>query len=203
MTSYITRLFCVCLLALLVTIGLLWLMNALVAQHIASPTTPSQIALRDILIPKQKSQNYTEEIKPDQPIATPQPLIKLSPITIDLPDVDVARVAIDALPIEPQLSVSAVGGFIADGEYLPIYRASPEYPSRAIRRGIEGFVVIEFTVTQTGAVADLNIIEANPKGWFEKAALSAAKQFKYKPRTVDGHAIAVSGVRTKITFKLE
>ena len=38
---------------------------------------------------------------------------------------------------------------------------------------------------------------------FERAATTAALKFKYKPRVVDGVPVAVPGVKTRITFRLE
>ncbi len=55
-----------------------------------------------------------------------------------------------------------------DGEYLPIVKVAPVYPRRALQRGIEGFVIVEFTVTKQGAVRDPIVVEANPSGILNK-----------------------------------
>ena len=91
----------------------------------------------------------------------------------------------------------------ADGDYLPIVKVAPVYPQRAIDRGIEGYVIVEFTVTKTGAVRDPKVVEYHPSTIFNKAAIDAALKFKYKPRVVNGEPIEVHGVLNKITFKLE
>ena len=80
---------------------------------------------------------------------------------------------------------------------------APIYPQRAIDRGIEGYVIVEFTVTKTGAVRDPRVVEYEPSTIFNKAALAAALKFKYKPRIVNGEPIEVRGVLNKITFQLE
>ena len=69
-------------------------------------------------------------------------------------------------------------------------------------RGIEGYVVLEFIVTKTGAVRDPFVVEAKPPGIFDRAAISAALKFKYKPKVVNGEPIDVAGVRNRITFEL-
>jgi protein TonB len=89
-----------------------------------------------------------------------------------------------------------------DGEYLPIVKVAPIYPRRAQSRGIEGYVIVEFTVAKNGSVQNPLVVEAKPEGIFERAALDAAGKFKYKPRVMDGEPVPVAGVQNKISFKL-
>ncbi len=79
---------------------------------------------------------------------------------------------------------------------------APQYPSRASSRGIEGYVVLEYTVTKLGTVLNPIVIEAEPATIFNKAAIRSALKYKYKPRVVDGVPQDVKGVRTRVTFKL-
>lgn len=91
---------------------------------------------------------------------------------------------------------------LADGEYVPIVKVAPVYPEIAVSRGIEGYVVVEFTVTPTGSVRDVIVVESSSE-LFNEAAIEATSQFKYKPRIVSGRPVEVSGVRNRITFVLE
>lgn len=90
-----------------------------------------------------------------------------------------------------------------DGEYLPIVKVAPVYPRRALQRGIEGYVIVEFTVTKQGSVRDPIVVEAEPEGIFERAALDAAMKFKYKPRVVNGEPAEVSGIQNRISFEID
>ena len=90
-----------------------------------------------------------------------------------------------------------------DGEYLPIVKVAPVYPRRALQRGIEGYVIVEFIVTKQGSVRDPVVVEANPQGIFERAAMDAALKFKYKPRVVNGEPTEVAGVQNRITFEID
>jgi periplasmic protein TonB len=47
------------------------------------------------------------------------------------------------------------------------------------------------------------VIESQPKGIFDEAAMKAVLKFKYKPRVENGRAVAVPGVQHVITFKLD
>ena len=81
-------------------------------------------------------------------------------------------------------------------------KVAPVYPRRALTRGIEGYVLLEFTVNSAGAVENPVVVEADPPGIFDRAAVQAALKFKYKPKVVNGEPIAVAGVRNRITFEL-
>jgi protein TonB len=90
---------------------------------------------------------------------------------------------------------------LADGDYLPIVKIAPIYPSGALAQGLEGYVVVQFTVARSGAVKDVVIIESTDS-LFEHAAIEAAYKFKYRPRVVRGESIEVPGVRNKISFDI-
>lgn len=137
---------------------------------------------------------------------TPPPPPDEPPPDMPKPDFDTSTnstgVEIGAVNVSVDLNVGGVGGFSSDGEYLPIVKVAPVYPRRAQTRGIEGYVLLEFVVTRTGAVRDPVVIEAKPPGIFDSAAINAALKFKYKPKVVNGEPIDVAGVRNLITFEL-
>ena len=91
---------------------------------------------------------------------------------------------------------------IAEGDYLPIVRVAPIYPARALSRNLEGYCDMNFTVTPAGTVID-PIAEFCTSSLFERSSARAVLKFKYKPRVVDGVPQTVTGVRTRITFKIE
>lgn len=90
----------------------------------------------------------------------------------------------------------------ANADYLPLVKTAPVYPQEAARRGEEGSVIVEFTVTTRGTTKDVHVVRSTDPV-FEKAAVSAAGQFLYAPRLVDGTAVDIPNVRNKITFVLE
>jgi protein TonB len=85
----------------------------------------------------------------------------------------------------------------------PAKREFPTYPRGAQKRGIEGFVVIEFTVDERGDVVAPRVIEASPPGVFDSAALEAITSWKYKPAMIGQTAIAAPNQRVKLDFKIE
>ena len=77
-------------------------------------------------------------------------------------------------PLDLRANVGGVGGFSSDGEYLPIVKVAPVYPRRAQTRGIEGFVLLEFTVTKTGAVKDPVVIDVSNSTDYAKGHIRGA-----------------------------
>ncbi len=96
----------------------------------------------------------------------------------------------------------AVPGYVLASELVPVVRIPPPYPPAARRRRIEGYVVVEFTVTETGAVRDPKIVEARPPGVFDRAVLRAVRHWRFQPkRGKDGKPMAVRA-RQRLEFRL-
>ncbi|GJM43532.1 MAG: protein TonB [Gemmatimonadota bacterium] len=149
----------------------------------------------ETLVRKERHQERPPDPEPPPP-AAPQPRIA---------DVDPrhADISIGTIPMTSEPTVGGLGLAVGDGEYLPIVKIAPLYPWRAQSEGIEGRVVVEFTVTETGSVKDVVVIEADPKNVFDKVSIQAALKFKYRPKVVDGEPIEVRGVRNVFLFQLE
>ncbi|HSG91245.1 MAG TPA: energy transducer TonB [Pseudomonadales bacterium] len=80
--------------------------------------------------------------------------------------------------------------------------ARPVYPARAKAEGVEGYVVVEYRVNVRGEVEDARVVEAEPAGAFDAAALTAIRTWKYRPYLRGGVAEAVEGVRSTFEFRL-
>jgi len=89
-----------------------------------------------------------------------------------------------------------------DGDALAIVRVLPRYPTRALSRGIEGWVLLEFAISELGLAIDPIVIEADPPGIFNRSAINAVKRWKYKPMVEDGRAQTRFGVRQLISFEI-
>jgi len=87
-------------------------------------------------------------------------------------------------------------------ELTPLVRFPPEYPDRARALEIEGQVILRFTVTETGSVADPEVVRSEPLGYFDQAAIRAVLRWKYQPQLVDGKPVSVI-TYTRIVFKIE
>jgi len=86
-------------------------------------------------------------------------------------------------------------GLDGDGEYLPIVKVAPVYPRRALERDITGQCLVSYTVTTSGTVRDVSVIEEYcDDPLFRRPSVEAALRFKYKPRVIDGTPVEVTDV---------
>ena len=85
---------------------------------------------------------------------------------------------------------------------LPIVKVAPIYPVEALSKGQEGWVLVEFAVDKNGVPSNLKVVDSSPEGVFDRAAMKAASQFRYKPRVVDGVAVPQPRVQNLITFSI-
>ena len=80
-----------------------------------------------------------------------------------------------------------------------IKRVAPVAPmSNSAKNG--GFVVLKFTVTENGKVADVEVVESSPAGVFDSAAQSAVRKWTYDPRKENGVAVP-SSARARLVFE--
>ena len=86
-------------------------------------------------------------------------------------------------------------------EYAPLEKKAPIYPYVTQFNGIEGYCIVQYTVTELGKV-DAFPETCSPIGLFEGVSVESAKEFIYQPRIVDGVPQSVSGVQNKFTFDL-
>lgn len=191
--------------ALIVVFGLFWLMQYLIS--IADRRLDEDDAGRMLEFVRINPEEVVNRRKPPpkKPPPPDQPPPEPPPPAMDNITPEAQAVQVSAAPVNTNINLDASGFGLApsDGEYLPIVKVQPIYPRRAQSRGIEGYVIVEFTVTKTGTTKDIRVVESQPPGIFDKASLAAAAKFKYKPRVVDGQPIEVPGVQNKITFELE
>ena len=109
------------------------------------------------------------------------------------------------------LSISAFAvtskGYVGDDEIEisveRIFYQGANYPRKALRKGQEGYVVIEFDIDTDGAVLDPYVIESEPAGVFERAAIKAVRKWLYQAPTYNGVSVKVNNVQVKVRFNLD
>jgi len=191
-------------LGLAVTAGLFWMMQYLIETADRNLDEGSAGNLVDFVRLKRDESIQRRQLKPKKPpppdAPPPQPptpkLEELNP--------SAEKIAISAVPVETDIEMS--GGFslgVGEGDYLPIVKVAPIYPQRALSRGIEGFCVVQYTVTNLGTIKDPVVVESQcTSSLFHRASIQASLKFKYKPRVIDGQAVEVPGVQNKFTYEI-
>ncbi len=110
------------------------------------------------------------------------------------------------IPSERQRVEAKIKSFLArvvadpGEEVQPLIRANPDYPAEAERKGIEGWVYLQFTVTKNGRTEDIVVLDADPKGVFDASAIAAVQGYRYRPRAVDGKPVDRKGMQIVLSF---
>lgn len=192
------------LLALGITFGLFYLMQYLISMgsergaDIRKGQTIDFVRLKRDEATQIRKRELPKKEKPPEP--PPPPDLKMS--QTDAPDADAMAIAAPDLSAGPDLGSGLNMGAPSDSDSVPLVRVPPQYPIRAAERGIEGWVVLRFTITATGSVVSPIVMDSQPKRIFDRAAIRALKKWKYRPRVVDG--VAVDRVEeVRLTFDLD
>ena len=189
-----------------VTFGLLFTMQYLIATADRSLDEDAAGHMVDFVRVKRDEQIKRKQRKPEKPPQPKTPPPEPPPPEMDDAAPEAEKLSVAAIDVDTDINMTSGGISLTpgDAEYLPIVKVAPVYPRRALQRGIEGWVLLEFTVSKQGTVKDIRVIDSQPKTKiFHRAAIKAAAKFKYKPRTEDGKPIEVPGVRNRIIFRME
>lgn len=192
-------------LAMMTTAGLLLVMYSLIHTNYELPPVVDTPKPESVIMPDRNvgPARAKEPTRPETPPKAPPPVADPAMQT------NVADATSVSMPVP---SAGDTGGTPlndhAGGEYMPIVKVAPQYPRRALARGIEGYVTVSFTVTETGRTRDVVVLEAVTKegkatSIFDRAAKAAAEKFKYQPRVQDGVAVEVYDVKNRFVFEME
>jgi len=193
------------------TLGTFWLMMGLTsgASETERPrffTTIDFIRLPDIAEPPRPLRDPPEppsppEQMPEMTLGTPEiPPVQRSALRLpglDIPGLSTAQ-EIAGIPFLGAEPVSAP----QHGALRILKRVPPVYPARAVMRQIEGWVRLELTIDPEGQVAEARVLDASPQGVFDRAALKAARRWRFQAGTGEGREPSVT-VTQKIEFRLE
>jgi len=135
--------------AVFITVGLFFLMVALISLGDSSIKTDNSRKLADIIMPERDIDTLLDMVdKPEEPEQQPDDIAE--------PEVDLQPLAgVDVSLPKPKANFTAGGSFFRDGEYIPLFKVTPIYPRRAQERGIMGYAIVAFTITETGTVEDV------------------------------------------------
>ncbi|GAA3905639.1 hypothetical protein GCM10022228_14870 [Halomonas cibimaris] len=159
-----------------------------------APVASSAIALPDATLPDVPAETVAldsrlpelTEAKPEprpQPEPQPQPEPEPGPSPAPAAQAAAATPSTDR-QARPSPEPSPASNEPVDvGQVAPTRRVSPQYPSRAQRRGMEGFVEMRFVIRRDGRVEkdSIRVIQAKPRRVFEPAARKAIAQWQFEP----------------------
>lgn len=76
----------------------------------------------------------------------------------------------------------------------------PSYPRSALRSGSEGSVVVSIAVGADGVPTDVQVVERSGNRELDRAAMQAARDWRFEPAIRNGKAVAAS-VRLPVDFR--
>lgn len=179
------------------TFALLFAMQALIDRdevpYALAPPAPAIDFVRVI----EDEEVRTEEKVPERPEVPPPPVTPpIDPVVVE--GTGVAPIVPGAVA-PPTGPVKLAGSGVA----VPIVEVPPEYPRRCAARGIEGWVLLKFDIGTIGAPENIQVLEAEPEGCFERSAAAAVARFRYRPATRDDTPVVQRGVLKRMTFRLD
>ena len=185
----------------IVAVALFSFMQLLIEQGDSTLDDKKSHRIVDPIMPPEEIEQIEEIIEPEQaPQETPPDI----DVPIDSTDNEVIGLALPSssssgIGLELSADVLAPPGA---SEMLPIIRTNPNYPERAALRGIQGWVLVEFTVGIDGRVVDPRVVAYEPTSIFNSSAIRAIRKWKYKPKLENGEPVAVEGVQFRFKFEL-
>lgn len=197
------------LIAIVVNIALFFLMQMMIDQRNQGAFVVSDVLTIDYVRSKEEPVQPERQRRPPPPKPEePEPpkverLISQAPAEAapipPVPPMDLSPTP--DLGTGPYLGEIGAPSWINAGELTALVRIPPEYPAHARMRRIQGYVDVEFIVDTNGRVRDATVIEAQPPGVFDRAALSSIIHWKFEPRQRDGVPVEIIA-RQRIEFEL-
>ena len=188
-----------------VTFALFFLMQSLIAYGTARGQDEVLGSVIDFVMVTNESETQTKRRRPPRKLKDERPP---EPPDIELdrarkPQTQNASHSFGAFDFGDLQGGPHLGGAPTDGDILPLVRIEPRYPSRALHREIEGWVLLEFSISPAGTVVNPFVVDSEPRRIFDRSALRAVSRWKYKPKVEDGAAVIRHGVQVVLTFELE
>lgn len=118
--------------------------------------------------------------------------------TLELPAVSTALDHLNLNAFDPNglFSLSDL-----DQPLTVLTRIPPLYPLGAKSRGIQGWVEVEFVVTESGHVENIQILSAEPEKVFDASVLQCVSSWRFSPGKIQGVPVKTLA-RTRIRFEL-
>jgi len=190
--------------AVLITFGLFFFMQALIATGEGLDEPLNVVKIVDSTMPEIELEVIEESDKPEliEEITEVVEEVERQVTISDGPDLNIDR---SQVQMDTGLELSNASISATDGDYLPLVAIAPQYPTRAAQRGIQGWCLVSFTVDGLGNVVEetITVVDAEPANIFDRSSERAAARFKFQPRVVDGKGVEVAGVQYLFRYELE
>ena len=154
--------------------------------------------------PEQAPEPEPEPEPPMDDLVPPPPLADLSADvgSVDIPVPGLDNRALDAAAMGDNNGDLVMTDDSVDDPPRPTRQAPMKYPTDAKRKGVEGYVTLSLLINETGDVRQVRVLESEPAGVFDLAAVDAVRQWHFEPARYQGEQVKV-WARQKISFNLD
>lgn len=195
------------ILAIVMTLALFSFMAWMTIQTKNSTATSATLQF-DVIMTEPDSQSQRRIRQLPEPPKTPSAPQSQSKLSSQVSNVNIEKettmpsVELGEIGLNVAVSLPSFEGLGQNQQAMPLYRVEPKYPSRALKRKMEGYVILRFTIDELGKPTDIESIEAEPSRVFVRPAIQALKQWKYQPKLVKGKAIIQPGQTVRLEYRL-
>jgi len=97
-----------------------------------------------------------------------------------------------------------IAELIASGtSAVAVKKDPPRYPQKALREGIEGWVVLNYVIKEDGTTDDIVVMDASIENYFEKYAIDAVSGWIYQPATLEDRPVTEGNKTASIIFIIQ
>ncbi|SNY51784.1 outer membrane transport energization protein TonB [Arsukibacterium tuosuense] len=188
------------LLAALVTFSLFAIMYLLIKPPLAERPIVTALPIVELFI------NPEDPPVVVKPLPTPPPPVvppEQAPRTpVEVTNVVTPGPGFTITPPQLKTDLSSFGSDM-DKTATPVVRVEPRFPVEALRDGISGWVKLRFSIDESGSVTDVEVLQAEPRGVFDREAARALRRWKYQPQVIDGKAIRQTNLQVVLDFTVD
>ncbi|MEA1893163.1 MAG: TonB family protein [Campylobacterota bacterium] len=130
--------------------------------------------------PKPKPKPKAKKVQPKAPLPNMNSL--LGGVAMNIPEFQTDYIVGDASKLLEDIADDVImDENTVDVKPRIISRPPLEYPADALSSGLKGYVVINILIAKDGSVELAKVLEAQPTGIFDHAALNAVRSWRFSP----------------------
>ena len=194
------------LLGLILVFGLILLMNHYMGKiEKTPPQEVTEISMtREI---KQEPKKEIKKVEPKKQVARPQAPAPFKGFDTALSGIDLGLLGLESGQRDLDDSLlGKTGNAVMTAELVdippkPVTRGAFKYPPVAKKNGVKGYVLLSILVETDGSVNQVQVLESNPSGIFDAAAMQGIRAWHFEPAKYKRDTVRV-WAKQKIRFDL-
>ena len=101
-----------------------------------------------------------------------------------------------------EVEVTGLQG-LSINEGATVWQPAPTYPSLALRRRVEGSVLVEYSINAHGQAENIVVLESSPRGFFDNSTIRALEGSTFGVSYLQGEPAKVDSIKKRFVYKIE